>query len=53
MNFNGAGVAAYDNQPAVKKRGQWVELQNSDLKNALDPITATFISAKQPARCLR
>ncbi|MEL6920911.1 MAG: DUF3108 domain-containing protein [Pseudomonadota bacterium] len=48
FTYGGGSITGAENNPKVKERGQWVPLQNADLRNAIDPIASTMVPAPSP-----
>ena len=46
MSFSNGTVTKYANSPKTRKRGDWVELNKSDLKKVMDPMAAILVPAK-------
>lgn len=45
IDFSGGAVTRTVNAPEVKKRGGWIEVASSHLKDTLDPISAMLVPA--------
>lgn len=46
ISFSGGNVSGVSNSPAVKKKGDWVDVNSSHLKKVLDPMAAILVPAK-------
>ena len=50
IRFSGDRVASVSNKPEPKKGKSWVPVDESHLKSALDPLSATLVPTEDPAK---
>jgi hypothetical protein len=52
IDFSG-GVARAENEPPLRKKREWIDVSEDDLKTVADPLTALLIQASDPQSVCR